>query len=121
MPISKKLQLDDEQIEEILRAQWNCRIATIGPGSRINVTPMWFGWAGGRVYIYGRGQKVVSIRRQPECTIIVDRNEKYPELQAIMMQGQAHILESTDDCLRCLRQAMLYRRTRRRIRLSHWL
>ena len=96
MPISKKLQLDDSQIQEILRTEWNCRIATVGPGSRINVTPMWFGWAGGRIYIYGRGQKVVNIRRQPDCTIIVDRNEKFPELQAIMMQGQGHILESAD-------------------------
>ena len=97
MPISKKLSLDDGQIQEILRSEWNCRIATIGPGTRINVTPMWFGWVSGRIYIYGRGQKVVNIRRQPDCTIIVDRNEKYPELQAIMMQGQGHILESNED------------------------
>jgi nitroimidazol reductase NimA-like FMN-containing flavoprotein (pyridoxamine 5'-phosphate oxidase superfamily) len=93
MPLSRKLALDDTQIEEIMTTSWNCRIATIGPGTRINVTPMWFGWAGGRVYIYGRGQKVANLRRDPTCTIIVDRNEKFPELQAIMMQGEAHVLE----------------------------
>lgn len=96
MPISKKLKLDDGQIQKILTTEWNCRIATVGPGSRINVTPMWFGWVEGRVYIYGRGQKVVNVRRHSDCTIIVDKNEKFPELQAIMMQGKAHILESTD-------------------------
>ncbi len=93
MPLSRKLALDEAQIEEIMTSSWNCRIATVGPGSRINLTPMWFGWAGGCVYIYGRGQKVVNLRRDPTCTIIVDRNEKFPELQAIMMQGQAHVLE----------------------------
>jgi nitroimidazol reductase NimA-like FMN-containing flavoprotein (pyridoxamine 5'-phosphate oxidase superfamily) len=96
MPLSRKLALDDAQIEEIMTSSWNCRIATVGPGSRINVTPMWFGWAGGRVYIYGRGQKVVNLRRDPTCTIIVDRNEKFPELQAIMMQGAASVLEDAD-------------------------
>ena len=97
MPISRKLALDDDQKEDLLTTEWNCRIATIGPGSRINLTPMWFGWAGGRIYIYGRGQKVVNLRRNPSCSIIVDRNEKFPELQALMLQGRAYILETADD------------------------
>jgi nitroimidazol reductase NimA-like FMN-containing flavoprotein (pyridoxamine 5'-phosphate oxidase superfamily) len=96
MPLSRKLALDADQIEEIMTTTWNCRIATVGPGTRINLTPMWFGWAGGKVYIYGRGQKVVNLRRNPECTIIVDRNEKFPELQAIMMQGRGTVLEDAD-------------------------
>jgi len=94
MPLSRKLALDDEQIEDLMTNCWNCRIATIGPGSRINLTPMWFGWAGGKVYIYGRGQKVANLRRDPTCTIIVDRNEKFPELQAAMFQGSARVLET---------------------------
>ena len=93
MPLSRKLALDDAQVEEIMTSTWNCRIATIGPGTRINLTPMWFGWAGDRIYIYGRGQKVVNLRRNPECSIIVDRNEKFPELQAVMLQGTAVVLE----------------------------
>lgn len=93
MPISRKLALDTSQIEDLMTTCWNCRIATLGPDTRINLTPMWFGWAGGRVYIYGRGQKVVNLRRTPTCTIIVDRNERFPELQAVMLQGTAHVLE----------------------------
>ena len=95
MPLSRKLALDDAQIQEIMVTTWNCRIATLGPGSRINLTPMWFAWAGGKIYIYGRGQKVVNLRRNPSCSIIVDRNEKFPELQAIMLQGGASILEDS--------------------------
>jgi len=93
LPLSRKLALSPSQIEEIMTSSWNCRIATIGPGTRINVTPMWFGWAQGKVYIFGRGQKVVNLRRNPTCTVIVDRNEKFPELQAIMLQGTARVLE----------------------------
>jgi nitroimidazol reductase NimA-like FMN-containing flavoprotein (pyridoxamine 5'-phosphate oxidase superfamily) len=93
MALPKELALDAGQIDELMGSQWNMRIASLGPGARINLTPMWFGWAGGRVYFYGRGQKVVNLRRQPECSVIVDRNEKFPELQAIMIQGRAEVLE----------------------------
>ena len=67
-------------------ASWNMRVATVGPGERINVTPLWFGWADGRVYFYGRGQKIANLRRDPVCTVLVDRNERYPELQGAMFQ-----------------------------------
>lgn len=96
MALPRELALDPEQIDELMTSQWNLRIATRGPGERINLTPMWFGWAGGRIYIYGRGQKIANLRRDPACSIIVDRNEKFPELQAVMIQGKGRVLEDAD-------------------------
>jgi nitroimidazol reductase NimA-like FMN-containing flavoprotein (pyridoxamine 5'-phosphate oxidase superfamily) len=93
MALPRELALDPAQIETLMTTQWNMRIATVGPGSRINLTPMWFGWGGGCVYFYGRGQKVVNLRRNPVCTVIVDRNEKFPELQGMMIQGRGVVLE----------------------------
>ena len=92
----RQIPLSSEQIDEIMAAQWNTRVATIGPGSRINLTPVWFGWAGGAIYFFGRGQKIVNLRRNPVCTIIVDRNEKFPELQGIMLQGHGRVLEDVE-------------------------
>jgi nitroimidazol reductase NimA-like FMN-containing flavoprotein (pyridoxamine 5'-phosphate oxidase superfamily) len=93
MALPRELALTSAQIDEIMTQQWNMRVATIGPADRINLTPMWFGWGGGRVYFYGRGQKIVNLRRNPSCTVIVDRNEKFPELQGIMIQGRGRVLE----------------------------
>src|SRR5436309_7753734 len=93
MAITKELALDPGQIEQILLSEWNMRIATVGPGRRMNVTPMWFAWAGGKIYTYARGQKVVNLRQNLNCTVLVDRNEKFPELQGIMMLGQGRVLE----------------------------
>ena len=93
MAIAKELALDQEQINTILSTEWNMRIATLGPRTRINVTPMWFGWAGGKIYTFGRGQKVINLRKNANCTVLVDRNEKFPELQGIMILGQGHVLE----------------------------
>ncbi len=97
MPISRKLALTPQQLDELMRTSWNMRIATIGPRSRINLTPLWFSWAGGKVYTYCRGQKVVNLRRDPNVTVLVDRNERFPELQGAMLQGTAKVLESAED------------------------
>ncbi len=96
MALPKELALDSEQMKEMLTTDWNIRIASVDAEGNINLTPMWFGWAGGKVFIYGRGQKVVNLRRNPKCTVLVDRNERFPELQAIMMRGTAEILEDAE-------------------------
>jgi nitroimidazol reductase NimA-like FMN-containing flavoprotein (pyridoxamine 5'-phosphate oxidase superfamily) len=95
MGIAKAIALTPEQIDELLLKEWNMRMATVGPGKRINITPMWFAWVGGKIYVHGRGQKVINLRQNPNCTILVDRNEKFPELQGIMMLGAATVLEDT--------------------------
>ncbi len=97
MALPRELALSSAQIEELMASEWNMRIATIGPKARINLTPMWFGWGGGCLYLFGRGQKVVNVRRNPACTVIVDRNVKFPELQAIMLQGNAKVLETAEE------------------------
>ena len=97
MSLPRDIALTAEQIDEIMLSEWNLRVATLGPGTRINLTPMWFGWAGGAVYFYGRGQKIVNLRRSPSCSVIVDRNVRFPELQGIMLQGDAKVLEDEQD------------------------
>lgn len=93
MPLPQELSLTAEQLDEMMDTIWNMRIATVGPGTRINVTPLWFGWAGGNIYFYCRGQKIANLRRNPTTTILVDRNERFPELQGAMFQGKATVLE----------------------------
>ena len=97
MALPRELALDQQQIEDMLTNDWNIRIASMDTDGNINLTPMWFGWAGGKIFIYGRGQKVGNLRRFPKCTVLVDRNEKFPELQAVMMRGTARVLENAEE------------------------
>ena len=96
MPIPSELSLTSDELDELMSTTWNMRIATLGPGSRINLTPLWFGWAGGNIYFYCRGQKIANLRRDPTATVLVDRNERFPELQGAMFQGRATVLEDAD-------------------------
>ncbi len=94
--IQRELMLDAEELDELMTTTWNMRVATTGPGVAINLTPLWFGWAGGRIYFYCRGQKIVNLRRSPQCTVLVDRNEQFAELQGAMFQGTAAVLEDVE-------------------------
>ena len=93
MPISPDLALSPTEQDTILQTEWNMRIATHSPSGRINVTPLWFVWHAGQVWTYCRGQKVDNLRRTPNCTVLVDRAVRFQELQGIMIQGDARVLE----------------------------
>ena len=97
MALSRELELTPDELDDLMSKNWIGRIATIGPGDRINLTAMYFGWAGGSVYMYARGQKVVNLRRNPSCTVHVDENERFPELRGAMLQGKAKVLETVED------------------------
>jgi nitroimidazol reductase NimA-like FMN-containing flavoprotein (pyridoxamine 5'-phosphate oxidase superfamily) len=96
MALSRDLALTDDERDEILSSEWNMRISTVSPSGRINSTPLWFAWHDGQIWSYCRGQKVKNMRRDPRCTVLVDRNERFPELQGIMIQGDVTILEDAD-------------------------
>lgn len=91
--ISPSIHLSQSEIDHLLTTESRIRIATIGPGTEINLTPMTFGYAGGQIYIFGRGQKVVNLRRNPTTTVLVDVGDAWRELQGVMMRGTARILE----------------------------
>jgi nitroimidazol reductase NimA-like FMN-containing flavoprotein (pyridoxamine 5'-phosphate oxidase superfamily) len=93
MALSRDLALTDDERDEILSSEWNMRISTVSPSGRINSTPLWFAWHDGQIWAYCRGQKVKNMRRDPRATVLVDRNERFPELQGIMIQGDVTILE----------------------------
>ena len=95
--ISDKLRLTPSEVDQLMQTEARLRIATVGPGEKINLTPMTFGWANGKVYIYGRGQKVANLRRSSTATVLMDIGEAWRELKGIMMHGEARVLESQDD------------------------
>lgn len=91
--IAAELRMTEAEIDAFMRAESRLRIATIGPGADINLTPMTFGWAGGRIYIFARGQKVANLRRNPTATVLVDVGDAWRTLQGVMMRGRAFVLE----------------------------
>ena len=53
-------------------------------------------WSRQRIWSFCRGQKVENLRRDPRCTVLVDRAERFPELQGVMIQGEGRVFEDLD-------------------------
>ena len=83
----------DTALDSIASAAWTLRIATRGPGNCLNLTPLWFYWAGGNFYAFTRGQKLANLRRDPNCTVTIDGGDRYPELHGVMVHATARILD----------------------------
>jgi nitroimidazol reductase NimA-like FMN-containing flavoprotein (pyridoxamine 5'-phosphate oxidase superfamily) len=94
--LPESLRLSGAEIDALMRSETRLRIATLGPGAEINLTPMTFAWAGGCVYIYGRGQKIANLRRNPTASVLVDAGERWRELKGVMLRGRARVLENAE-------------------------
>ena len=93
---------NDIAFNQIVSTAWTLRIATRGPGDRLNLTPLWFYWAGGRFYAFTRGQKLANLRRDPNCTVTIDAGERYPELHGAMVHATAKILGNAEASARTI-------------------
>ena len=101
MAVPSVVALTGEEIDAAMREVYYCRIASQGPGPRINLTPMAFSWTGGEpgnriIYMWARGQKVVNLRRNPECTVMVDDGEGFQNVRAVMVHCRGTVIEDAE-------------------------
>lgn len=57
---------------------------------------------------YGRSQKVLNLRRNPKCALLVESGESYEALKGLLIRGHAEIQEDTERVLDVL--AMVHAR-----------
>ena len=50
MPLPSELAMTPDELDYFMKTCVHMRIATFSPGGRINVTPLVYGWADGKVY-----------------------------------------------------------------------
>src|ERR1700761_9211064 len=63
---SKVIAMSTEELDAYLTAERTCRLATVGP-SGPHVSPVWFIWSGGDLWIYSliRSQRWTDVQRDP--------------------------------------------------------
>lgn len=71
------------------------QVASLRSDGRPHLVPMWYVVEEGRVVFrsFTRSQKVVNLRRDPRLTVLVERGEAYAELQGVMIEGTARLVQ----------------------------
>jgi len=96
------INMSEPELARFLDEERVLTCATIGPGGRPHLMPLWYVRDGKSlvVWTYGKSQKIINLRRDPRLSVLVATGEVYEQLKGVSIQGQAEIVDDPDDVLR---------------------
>lgn len=80
--------MSDDELRAFLEQERTVIVATIGPGGRPHLMPLWYVPEGTvlRGWTYAKSQKARNLERDPRATLQVEAGEEYHELRGAMLE-----------------------------------
>ena len=90
-----QIRMTDGEIDAFLRERRTMSMATIGPGGRIQLVAMWYGFVDGAIGFEtkAKSQKVQNLRRDKRLTVLVEDGHAYDELRGVELSGWGEVIE----------------------------
>ena len=84
-----------EEVQAFLEEGRVLQVASLHPDGRPHLVPMWYVMEAGQVVFrsFTPSQKIRNLRRDPRLSVLVERGEAYIELQGVMIQGRARLVD----------------------------
>ncbi|GGS20259.1 pyridoxamine 5'-phosphate oxidase family protein [Actinokineospora fastidiosa] len=103
------IRMTGAEVAGFLAAERTMSVATLGPGGRPHLVPLWF-VPGSTLstWTYGSSQKVANLRRDPRATVLVEAGESYEELRGVSMECDVALVEDEAGVVR-IGSALLHR------------
>lgn len=97
--VRKDITMTPAEQAGFLEAGMTLIVTTLDKKGQPHVAPMWYFLDHGKVVFrsFTKSQKIVNLRRDPRITVLVDTGIAYSELQAVMIQGTARLVDGGDD------------------------
>jgi PPOX class probable F420-dependent enzyme len=88
---SRRVAMTPDEVDAFLTTERTCRVASTGADGRPHVTPLWFVWHGGALWLTSlvRSQRWTDLARDPRVAVVVDTGEQYGELRGVEIAGTA--------------------------------
>ena len=95
----KDITMTPAEQAEFLEAGMTLIVTTLDRKGQPHVAPMWYFLDQGKVVFrsFTKSQKIVNLRRDPRITVLVEIGIAYADLQAVMIQGTARLIDGADD------------------------
>jgi PPOX class probable F420-dependent enzyme len=96
------IKMTDEEIKAFLKERRTMSMATIGPGGRIHMVAMWYGFVDGAIGFETKtkSQKVQNLRRDNRLTILVEDGDTYDQLRGVEIAGWGEIIDDPEQLFR---------------------
>ena len=91
----RDITMTPEEVAAFLEQGRTLMVASLHPDGRPHLVPMWYVADGGQVVFrsFTRSQKIRNLQRDPRLTVLVERGAAYGELQGVMLQGRARLID----------------------------
>ena len=102
-----QIRMTAEEQTDFLRTAPKASLATIGQDGFPHVVAMSFLAKGGFIYMtsYGKAQKVVNIRRNPQVGLMIETGSRYDEYRGVMIRGRCEVIEETAQVAAIMRES----------------
>lgn len=90
------VQLNDAELDEFLRRGHTLILGTIRRSGEPFLTPLWYVWDQGAIWFRTptRAAKVAHLRRDPRVCCLVEEGERWIDLRAVVINGEATIVDN---------------------------
>ena len=93
-----QIEMTEDEVRAFVAEQMVMQCATVGPGGRPHVVPLWYvpegielvGWT------YAKSQKARNLDRDPRATIGIEDGVQYHELRGVMLECDVALDHDTD-------------------------
>src|SRR5262245_10691579 len=90
-----RIRMSDDELRRFLDEERVATCATLGPGGRPHLMPLWYAMDGDVVtgWTFAKSQKVRNLERNPQATLQVEAGrDVYAELRGAMLECDVEIL-----------------------------
>ncbi len=86
----RRIAMSPEELDEFLRTERTCRVATMAADRGPHVSALWFAWDGRALWLTSivRSQRWTDIERDPRVSVLVDAGVGYEELRGAELIGR---------------------------------
>jgi hypothetical protein len=90
----RRIAMTPAEVDEFLVTERTCRAATVKADGSPHVTPLWFLWHDGALWLTTlvRAQRWADLQRDPRMSVIVDAGEQYFELRGVELSGRVEVV-----------------------------
>jgi PPOX class probable F420-dependent enzyme len=96
-----QIVMSTEELRAFLDEELTLTCASVGPGGRPHLMPLWYVREGDVIvcWTYGASQKVKNLERLPQATLQVEAGTKYEELRGVMFECDVEIVRDREAVL----------------------
>jgi PPOX class probable F420-dependent enzyme len=93
-----QIRMSDDERRAFLAEGLTLTCATMGPGGRPHLVPLWYVPSGETLetWTYAASQKARNLERDPRATVMVDAGSQYQELRGVSMECDVELVREPD-------------------------